>query len=368
MPIALIILGLVALTSYSSIILFLLFGLLKLKNTKVTDTPFVSIVVAARNEGQNLKRCLNALLSQSYSKELIQIVIVNDRSTDNTQAILNLFSKQNTNLQTLQIKKTPENVSPKKHALSQAISQAKGELIFATDADCTPHPEWLSETVPLFKKDVGLVMGPAPFIEQKNLWSKLLALDNLATAFITAGATGWNIGVTCTGRNLAYRKTLFDEINGFEQINHSLSGDDDLFLQQVKKQTRWKLAYSLNPKTAVPSPPVQSFSSFVKQRRRHVSASKYYSRYLQAAFFIFNLANIFLYALMITAFFYHPIFLSALLLFGFKIVIDFIALNMITKKFNKQSLLLLFPAWEIFFVLNQTFISPLAFIGKITWK
>lgn len=360
--------AIVSVIIYYLIIAFLIIGFHRIKEDKNNQTPPVSVVVAARNEEKNLVNCLKALLAQTYPKELTQVVVVDDRSSDRTPEILNKFKSQFPDMQTVQILNTPANISSKKYALQEGISKSTGELIFTTDADCLPSPEWLSGTVPLFNEDVGLVMGFAPLEGQNNLWGKLLCLDSLAVAFVSAGATGWNVGVTCTGRNLAYRRCLFDEVNGFETIKHSLSGDDDLFLQSVKKHTQWEIAFSLNPRTVVSSQAPENFSAFISQKRRHVSAGKYYSKPLQIAYLLFNLTNLYLFTFFVLAIFNQKYLILASLLLGFKLILDLFSLFLVVKTIKKQRILFVFPLWEVFYLLNQTLIAPLGFMGKIKWK
>jgi len=367
MPDLLQIFAFISITLYLAILVFLITGFLRIKNTKTEFQPKVSVVVAARNEEHNLKNCLTSLLSQTYPKNLTQLVVVDDRSTDDTPNILKQFNSKHDVL-TIKISETQNGSSPKKVALNEGIAHANGELIFTTDADCTPPQDWLTQTVPLFQEDIGLVIGPAPFLEEKILWSKLLCLDNFATAFVAAGATGWNIGVTCSGRNLAYRKSVFEQVNGFQKTIHSLSGDDDLFLQTVKKQTDWKINYSLSPNTSVTSSAEKSFSGYIAQRRRHVSASKYYSKSIQANYLLFNVANLVLFGFLIFSLFSQEYLFLATLLFGVKLLLDFLSLYLVTKKFDKRHLLYFFPLWEIFFLINQTIISPLGLVGKVRWK
>ncbi len=358
-----------ALTFFLLIIGFLFLGILRTKNQGSGRPPSVSVVVAARNEAANIEACLNALAAQTYPPERLQIVAVDDRSDDGTFEIMARFRKKLGERFILKkIERVPQNISPKKFALSQGIESASGEIIFTTDADCQPPPEWVAETAPLFSDEVGMVIGPAPFEPAQTFWEKLLALDNFAAAFVAAGAAGWNVGATCSGRNLAYRKPVYEEVGGFKAIQHSLSGDDDLFLQQIKKRTRWQIRYSLNPKTAVPSRPAASLAEFIRQRRRHVSAAKYYSKPLQAAYGMFNLANLILFGFLIYAAFEPGRARAAGIFFASKLVADFAALFLITKKFGKSNLLFMFPIWEIFFLINQIIISPLGLVGKIKWK
>jgi len=367
MPELPLILALISIAFYLSILTFLITGFLRIKNKETGFQPKVSVVVAARNEEHNLKNCLTSLLMQTYPKNLTQIVVVDDRSTDDTPNILKQFNSKHDVL-TIRISEIQNGISPKKVALHEGIAHANGELIFTTDADCTPPKDWLTQTVPLFQEDVGLVIGPAPFTEESKLGNRLLCLDNFATALVAAGATGWNVGVTCSGRNLAYRKSVFEQVHGFQKINHSLSGDDDLFLQTVKKQTNWKINYSLNPNTSITSSAPKSFAEYIVQRRRHVSASKYYSKPIQTAYLFFNLANLVLFGFLIFSLFLQKYLIIAMFLFGTKLSADFLSLYVVTRQFDKQHLLYFFPLWEIFFLLNQTIISPLGLIGKVRWK
>ncbi len=354
---------------YATVVGFLISGFLRVNNRRAQYLPKVSVIVAARNEAANIERCLQSLAKQTYFRRLMQIVVVNDRSDDATGDILDRYRTIcETSMIVKHIDVVPEGISPKKFALSQAIESASGELIFTTDADCAPPPEWIAETVPLFSENVGVVIGPAPLEPSETVWKKLLSLDTFATALVAAGAAGWNVGVTCTGRNLAYRKKVYGEVGGFAAIQRSLSGDDDLFLQLIKKRTRWQVRYSSNPKTAVPSPPPRSFSNFIKQRRRHVSASKFYSKPIQAGYLAFNLSNLTLFASLGFGIWRAGLFHLALIAFFLKLLLDFIALFMILHKFIKLNLLPLFLFWEIFFLINQVVLSPLGLAGKIKWK
>lgn len=362
-------------TIYLVTLVFLISGFLRIKNEPGNQRLKISVVVAARNEERHLESCLTALLNQTYPKNLTQFIVVNDRSTDKTAEIINRFQEtaslhrgDASELEQIIITKIPSGISPKKHALDCGIKSTTGEVIFTTDADCTPPQEWLAKMSALFREDVGVVFGFVPFEMDDSLWQKLLALNNLASALVAAGGAGWNIGITCTGRNFAYRKSLFEEINGFQKINHSLSGDDDLLLQTIKKHTKCKVAFSLSPDTAVPSPAAKNLREFIAQRRRHVSAARYYSKPIQAGYLLFNLANLFLFTFLIFSLLFASNLALAITLFSMKLILDFYALYLVSARLGKQRLLFIFPVWELFFLIEQTFISPLGFVGKIKWK
>ncbi|RMF60847.1 MAG: glycosyltransferase, partial [Calditrichaeota bacterium] len=173
-------------------VLFLELGLFRLRRQTTAGKPRVSVVVAARNEAKNIGSCLQALLRQTYPRDLTEIIVVDDRSTDETPQLISVYQQRNPGLLLSKRLTAPEpGVSPKKRALQEGIVLASGEIIQTTDADCVPPPRWIEQTVALFTAEVGIVIGPAPFFPGPSLASKILALDNLAAAFVAAGGAGW---------------------------------------------------------------------------------------------------------------------------------------------------------------------------------
>ncbi len=359
--------AIVSIVVYSAVLLFLITGLLRSRGGENDRLPRVSVVVAARNESKTIAPCLTALSEQAYPKELTEIVVANDRSTDTTADILSRFNQKH-GIKILNIKKTPAGVSPKKYALSRAIEQASGELIFCTDADCVPRPDWLATTVRMFRPGVGLVVGLAPLNANGTFLSKLLSLDSFASALVASGSCAWNVAVTCTGRNLAYRKTVWEQVRGFAEINHIVSGDDDLFLHLVRKQTSWTVTSCTETQARVESLAPKTWREFFRQKRRHISAARYYSPVVQAGYGLHNLANLVIVAFFLSGLFYKPYLVPATAVLVLKLSLDWLALWLMAATLEKRSLLFLFPVWEIFFIITQTFVAPFGFFGKIEWK
>ena len=100
-----------------------------------TDLPSISVVIAARNEEKNISYLLNDLVNQSIDKNNFEVIISNDRSTDNTKNIIDKYAKDHSFIKTIHISEK-HDMSPKKFALTKAIDQSNGETIIATDADC----------------------------------------------------------------------------------------------------------------------------------------------------------------------------------------------------------------------------------------
>lgn len=246
------------------------------------DVP-VSILVAMKNEEDNVRACLSCLLNQAYDVSLYEIIMIDDRSEDKTYEIAREISKKHANLKVVRTEMSPDLVNittyqgSKKQALKTGIGVAGGDILLFTDADCRPGPHWIRSMVSCFGEDIGVVLGHSPNVGLENsIAAKLAYMDSLNAAYLAAAAAGVGVYVTCNGRNLAYRRIIFDQIQGFSKISHSLSGDDDLLVHEVIKNTSWQFVYCTLNESFVPSYNHFSLVDFFIRKIRHVSASKYY--------------------------------------------------------------------------------------------
>jgi len=168
-----------------------------------------------------------------------------------------------------------------------------------------------------FTDPVHMVLGYAPYaIKPANHFTKkVLALEYLSHASIAAATCGLGYPVTCVGTNMAYRESMYLEIDGFGQYKAHISGDDDLFLTRVREAKRFGIAYATDAESHVFNNPPQLWSKFIHQRMRYASKGFEYPAKVTAgliAYFTFNL-------LFLIAFFslfwqpaYAPYFLGAL--------------------------------------------------------
>jgi glycosyltransferase involved in cell wall biosynthesis len=115
------------------------------KNQK--STVKISVIIPVRNEAENIQNLLDDLEKQTYPKDLFEVIIADDSSTDNTLEIVKSFkSKTSNSLIINELSDIERNLSPKKRAINSSIQLAKGELITTTDGDCRVNPKWL-ETI-----------------------------------------------------------------------------------------------------------------------------------------------------------------------------------------------------------------------------
>ena len=241
------------------------------KNIESAERP-VSIIICARNEAKNLEKNLPRILNQNYRS--YEVIVVNDNSTDQTQNILLKFHIKNPILQSLDITNKPKG-SGKKPALAAGIRAARHDVLLFTDADCQPTSKnWLREMQELIKDKVEIGLGYGPYFSEKGFLNKFIRFETIFTAiqyFSFALAGHPYMGV---GRNLIYKKRLFEDAGGFDKHAHLLSGDDDLFINEVA--TTDNIGILTKKNSFVYSAPKKSWKAYFRQKTRHLSTGKHY--------------------------------------------------------------------------------------------
>ena len=231
--------------------------------------PALSVVICARNEALLLRRYLPLVLEQDYPGPL-EVLVVNDDSTDETATILANLSKKHNALQILNIH--PKIHPGKKYALEQGIQAARYEWIAVTDADCRPtSSRWLAQMQPGAQ---GLILGYGPLLPATgwlNRWARYETLYTALQYFSTAWS-GWPfMGV---GRNMVWHRSFFEAAGGFSTHRHITSGDDDLFVNSIARgnNTGWRISQD----TFMYSSAKKTLPEWIRQKRRHLSAGTAY--------------------------------------------------------------------------------------------
>jgi len=351
---------------YLSLLAGLLAGLLRPgKPALHSRQPFVSIIVAARNEAAALSLCINALTQQDYPRDKMEIILVDDRSTDNTWRIIQDYARRYPFIHPVQITATPDWQSGKKSALQQANTLTQGEFLFFTDADCRPPSTWISEMLPLFTENIGLVAGFSP---QQGVssppWNGFLLMESLAAALVAAASIGLGRGVTCAGRNLAVRASTLRDLAGYTRLPATLSGDDDFLLQAVARQPRWQCRYSFSPRTHVPADGPPNLRQYFRQKSRHLSAGKQFSWSQQTGYALYYAANYSLWLAGILALWTD---LSLLVPLCIKLAADWVLLTLFCYKLYTRFALRDFILWQALFPALHLAAAPRAFFSKLTW-
>jgi cellulose synthase/poly-beta-1,6-N-acetylglucosamine synthase-like glycosyltransferase len=360
-------LGLISIVPYLLTLFFVALGIKKCKSPEhiISELPFISIIVAFKNEEKNVANCLKALINQDYPAEVAEIIAVDDHSSDNTLQMIQQLAVKNS--QILVVDKPQLNLlkSSKKAALAAGVEASKGEILLFTDADCRPKPEWAKKMVSHYDDSTALVAGFSPQRSGESpLWDGFLLLDSLAAAAVAAASIGWQHGVTCSGRNLSYRTDILKKIGGYENLPNSVSGDDDFVLQAVSRLYDWKVKYSFENASHVPSIGPKNLSRFINQKTRHISASKEYSTKVQLAYFIYHVSN---YCLWISAIFVsiHSLSIWPLII---KLAADSLLFITMAKSLKISWRIDAFFLWQLLFPFYHFIAGICGLLGYVTWK
>lgn len=366
------IIGLVLAIFYFFIVLFFLRGWLRLPVINEISAGYktkVSIIVAVRNEADNIEELISDLLSQRYPKELTEIIIIDDHSTDDTADRVRKHESEV--LKLLQLQEDKPLNSYKKKAITKAISKSAGDLIITTDGDCRMGPDWVTGIVSFYeKRGYEFISAPVCFYGEKNWFEKLQSLEFMYLIGVGGSSIQNGSPNTCNGANLAYKRSLFDELNGFQDIDHLASGDDELFLHKVVERYPEKIGFLKSEQAIVYTHPKRTLDEFVSQRKRWASKSmQYKNRKISFLVILVWLFNLSLPLACIGGFFEPGWFHLLLIQLIFKFSADGAFLWAMSGFFRKREQMKYFPAVEFFYTFYIILIGIYGnFGGKYTWK
>ena len=316
-------------------------GTVRTGNSDVEPPPQVSILISARNESAGIRATLDSVLAQDYRGQW-DVWVADDRSDDDTPEILAEYAAKNPRLHVLTIKDIPEGVSPKKHALSKLIDACEGEILCRTDADCIVKPSWVTGIVAEFEPGIELVAGHSyiPTIPGKS--SLLICMQAVETLiYRVAGTAGlaMRLPLTSTGNNLAYRKSFFKSVHGFDNVIKIQSGDDDLLMQKLAADRPWAMRYCIAESTFVTTNGKETLKELWEQRKRWASKTIYYTPKI-----VFVLSMVFLFLTMqciaaVLSPFSFEIFIATLIAFVAKCIGDLVLILRGLRIFRQEHLI-----------------------------
>lgn len=340
------------------IFIFGKFSFLPHKKTNLNRDP-ISVIICARNEAVNLHANLKSILTQKHSD--FEVILVNDASTDESLKVLHSFKAQFQNLKIIDIAVTSNYSGNKKAALAKGIAAASNEKLLFTDADCKPaSPHWITEMTSQFSKEKDIVLGYGGYKKIKHSFlNKLIRFETLLTAIQYFSYANIGIPYMGVGRNLAYKKEVFMNANGFENHAHITSGDDDLLINQIA--TKKNTAISIENNSFTISEPKKSFSEWFHQKRRHVTTANYYNYTHQLLLGLFYTSQFLFWFLAIILLFFSFKWLIVTILLIIRLIIQYTILGKAAKKLNENDLTVALPVLDFFMVAVQMgiFISNL---------
>jgi len=325
----------------------------------------ISVIIAVRNEEDNILKCLNTLLTQKYNKTDFEIIIIDDNSIDKTcEVILQRVKDTEVNVQLYHL----IGKTSKKEALKLGIEKSSYPIIATTDADCSLPENWLNHISLQFNKKGSMLLGPVMFKNTKGFLPAFQVLDMLAIQGLEFGTLGFNSPILNNAANLSFYKEKYLQVNGYDSYK-TPSGDDIFLLEKFKRKEKNEIKGLLSNEFIVETIPENNFSSFFNQRLRWSSKAKYYSDklliYFGSIIFIQNIVSIFIYVQLPLVEKYRDIFIILLLT---KWVIDFILLFLVACFFERRKALFYFIPVQIVYPIYIVFISIISMMTKYEWK
>lgn len=236
------------------------------------DLPELSIVVPARNEEARIAGLLDTLLELDYPADLLQIVIINDQSTDRTREIAQSYRERfRCRYEVHDCVDEPDGkLVAKTRPLAQGLDRATGEVILMTDADCRVPRTWARSMVRYFASGVGMVCGttlPNPTQETAYPLTWFETLDWLFLLGTSAGLSGSGHPQALIGNNFSVRRETYYDIGTF-RAQEFTAIDDLVLLNAVEQSGRWKIVYPADEGVLIFTRPLQTLGELIRQRYR----------------------------------------------------------------------------------------------------
>ena len=342
------------------------------QENKIKSITGFSIIIPAWNEALNIRKSVISILENNYPKELFEVIVVDDFSTDNTGAIVTELQQEFDNVKLILLKDHINSKlnSYKKKSIELAVSFAKHEWIITTDADCIAKNTWLQMLDAFIQKtNAVFIAAPVKFINSGSFISIFQCLDFVSLQGITAASVSAGLLSMCNGANLAYKKEAFYAVGGFKDVDNIASGDDMLLMHKIKKQFPGKLTYLFSKDVIVSTPPMPDWKSFINQRIRWASkATSYDDKKIFFVLLFVYIFNLVLLMLPFLSFFYFPLFFLWLILLVTKIFFETIFMMPVSEFFGEQKLMWWFPLMQPFHILYTVISGWLGKFGSYQWK
>jgi len=274
---ALLFIPLLTLLLYVCLILILSYGLRKLSppSFRLPGHPVpVTVIVPFRDEQDNLPQLLQDLQGQSYSPAHLEVIFVDDHSSDGSGELIRELIRDHSRFTCLEL---PGERQGKKEALALGVQHASSEWIIQTDADCRLGAHFVAAHIScLLDTGADLIAGMVTTGEgERGILEALERLDLLSLAGAGAGSFYLGRPLMCSGANLAYSRKLFLEARPFDPGPGTASGDD-MFLMIGARKLGKKLVYLTSREALVRTGSIRNLRTLVMQRIRWGAKTPHY--------------------------------------------------------------------------------------------
>ena len=304
-----------------------------------TPPAGISVIVIARNEERNIEKCIRSVLSQKYPSHLFELILIDDRSIDNTLSIAKQINHPS--FRSFRLADFPAFIhSPafKKSGIELGVHLSNNETIVVTDADCTHHKQWL-RTISYAREQhqAEIMTGPVLLEGQHNLLVKMQQMENLALMVITAAGIRSRLHDIANGANMAFSKKAFLQTNPYKDNYQFASGDDMFLVEKMRRYFPDRIQFVKSSTAVATTEAVADWDALLKQRIRRAKKNKgLQSGVINSIWLFVGAYHVMLAILFIAALIDPYIWISFAFMLGIKWLVDFILVYQASKFFDQR--------------------------------
>ncbi|MCU0395009.1 MAG: glycosyltransferase [Chitinophagaceae bacterium] len=330
----------------------------------------VTVLVPARNESGHIEACLQALAAQQYPGALLEILVLDDASEDDTANRVDAWSARDPRIRCLRLGAATGSQSHKKKAIEKGIAAASGDLIVCTDADCTMGTQWLRSLVYGYEKEGWqFIAAPVEYHTEPTFLSVFQTLDFMTLQGISGASVSQRFHTMCNGANIAYSKKAFEEVQGFAGIDALPTGDDMLLMYKIYRRYPQGVVWLKSKAAVVRTAACASWRAFFQQRIRWASKAAYFDdRRMFYVLLLVYLLNLVLFLLVLAGFFNAVLWWPAILLLLGKTAVEAWFLLPVARFFGQERWLVWFPLLQLPHVVYTVVAGWLGRFGSYEWK
>jgi len=327
----------------------------------------VSVIVCAKNEEENVKKFIPLLAEQDYPD--FEIVLIDDASSDETLEVFEQFEQQYPNIRLVKVQNNEAFWGNKKYALTLGIKASKKEYLLFTDADCYPTSKnWITAMTSQFTMNKTIVLGYGSYEKvERSLLNKIIRFETVLTAVQYFSWAKLGLPYMGVGRNLAYKRDEFFNVNGFIEHIQIRSGDDDLFINEAANKNNTTISYT--PESFTYSKPKETYREWFTQKRRHISTAEHYKFFDKMQLGLFFISQLFFFILVILLLAFQFQWIAVLAILATRYTVAWTVIGFSAGKLKENDIKVWFPIVEIMLIFTQIniFITNI-FSKPVYWK
>ncbi len=354
----------VVVSAYGLLLIICVIGFRNTKNKTAASTlqKSVAVVIAIRNEAENIPTLLQALEAQETDAPF-EVIIVDDHSEDGSLELVRKHWAKKIQVQVLE-----SRGKGKKDALTTGILSTAAEVILITDADCIPDAGWVATMANEFNDPYcTFACGMVRPKNSDGVLGATLAIETVCLQVVSVGMFKIGNPIMCNGANMSFTRQFFTNVQGFTNDTF-VSGDDAALLAKAKMYTPAGIRWVKSQHAMVSAPMAVTMKDAITQRHRWLSKANGFSSPVQTiAAIVFLALQLFLPAILLFELLNwgdNP-FISTLLI---KMGVELLLLSLAASFFKEANAIIMLPVSIVLYCIISIGAVFRLFSSDVEWK